>query len=84
MRVTVVNFTITREALKEQMLSILAREEDPKLEDDKNALLFENAQTKKRLEQLENSILALLLTAPDDVGSMLDSDELITQLNSAR
>lgn len=76
MRVTMLNFTITPEALKDQMLSILAREEDPKLEDDKNSLLHENAQGKKRMEQVETSILALLSSAAD-VAHMLDTDDLI-------
>jgi dynein heavy chain, axonemal len=39
MKINLLNFNITKLALKDQMLSILAREEDPKLEEEKIGLM---------------------------------------------
>ncbi len=45
-KITLLNFTITPEAMADQMLSILAKEEDPNLEEEKIRLMEENADNK--------------------------------------
>ena len=43
-KITLLNFNITQLALKDQMLSILTKEEDPKLEEEKIILMNEKSE----------------------------------------
>jgi len=74
-KVSLINFTITLEAAKDQMLSILAKEEDEILENEKVRLMYQNAENKQKLFQLEQSILALLSSSENT--SILDDETLI-------
>ncbi len=59
-KVTLINFTITPEAAKDQMLSILSKEEDEALENEKIRLMGENADNKKKMAYVEKVILDLM------------------------
>jgi len=74
-KITLLNFTITPEAMTDQMLSILAREEDPNLEEEKIRLMEESAENKQRSSDIEKNILRILRDTPGN--KMLESEELI-------
>lgn len=63
--------------LEDQLLAFLVRIEQPKLEEDKSALVITVANNKHKLVELENQILTLLKTAS---GSLLDDEGLINTL----
>lgn len=48
-KITLINFTTTPEAMTDQMLSILAKEEDPNLEDEKIRLMEEAKENKLKM-----------------------------------
>merc|ERR1719171_2892288 len=56
-RITLLNFMITPEGLQDQLLGIVAREERPELEEQKNALILESAANKRALKEIEDKIL---------------------------
>jgi len=57
------------------MLSILSKEEDEALENEKIRLMYENADNKKKMANVEKNILRLLATT--DPEMMLEDDNLI-------
>lgn len=57
------------------MLSIIAREEDPNLEEEKIRLMEESAENKQRAAEVEKTILKILKETPGN--KMLESEELI-------
>jgi dynein heavy chain len=80
-KVVLLNFTITPEGLEEQLLGIVVKKERPELEEQKSALIVENASSAAQLQQLENKILHLLSTA---TGNILDDEELINTLQQSK
>lgn len=68
--------------MSDQMLSILAREEDPNLEEEKIRLMEESAENKVRSAEIEKNILRILKETPGD--KMLESEELIEQLKISK
>lgn len=59
-KITLLNFTITPQAAKDQMVSILAKEEDEALENEKIRLMFESADNVLQLAKVERNVLHLL------------------------
>ncbi len=57
------------------MLSIIAREEEPKDEDEKNRIVLENSKNLKNKKKLEEKILELLQTT--EGSKILDNEKLI-------
>lgn len=80
-KVTLLNFTITYEGLKDQMLSIVAKEEEPKDEDEKIKLMFETSADKAKKKMLEDKILELLATSE---GKILENEVLIKSLTESK
>jgi dynein heavy chain len=80
-KVVLLNFTITPEGLEEQLLGIVVRKERPELEEQKSALLVENASNAGQLQALENKILQLLSAA---TGNILDDEVLINTLQESK
>lgn len=64
------------------MLSIIAREEDPNLEEEKIRLMEESAENKLRSAEIERNILQILKETPGN--KMLESEELIEQLKISK
>ena len=52
-KITLINFTVTQEGLKDQMVSITVREEDPQLEEEKLRIMNENAENKQKMYEIE-------------------------------
>jgi dynein heavy chain len=80
-KVTLLNFTITPEALKDQLLSIVAREEEPKDEEEKLRLMYESSENKLKKKEMEDRILELLNTSQ---SKLLDDETLIRSLTESK
>eukprot|EP00438_Fugacium_kawagutii_P007471 Skav230096 [mRNA] locus=scaffold283:2039:36053:- [translate_table: standard] len=85
-----VNFIVVLDGLTNQLLGVIVRNEDPRLEEDKNRLLFQVAKGgRNRLVELENEILRLLaetkaMNPPRLQGSLLDDLSLIDTLQESK
>lgn len=64
------------------MLSILSREEDEALENEKIRLMFENADNRQKMAMVEKNILKLLATT--EPAAMLEDDNLILELQDSK
>ena len=60
MKVTLINFMITTEGLQDQLLSIVAAKEKPELEEQKNNLIIQSAENKRKQKEIEDTILEVL------------------------
>lgn len=51
---------ITAEGLQDQLLSIVAAKEKPELEEQKNTLIIQSAENKRKQKEIEDTILEVL------------------------
>ena len=56
-QVTLLNFMITPEGLEDQLLGIVVAKERPDLEEEKNRLILQGAENKRRLKEIEDQVL---------------------------
>ncbi|XP_068083916.1 dynein axonemal heavy chain 6 [Anabrus simplex] len=80
-KVTLVNFTVTRSGLEDQLLSDVVRLERPELEKQRNELIIRINSDKNQLKSIEDKILRLLFSS---TGNILDDEELINTLNESK
>lgn len=80
-KTTIVNFIVVEEGLTNQLLGVVVKKEEPRLEDQKNELVVQVARGKNRLVELENEILRLLA---ETKGSLLDDLSLIDTLQESK
>uniref|UniRef100_K3WA67 Dynein heavy chain n=1 Tax=Globisporangium ultimum (strain ATCC 200006 / CBS 805.95 / DAOM BR144) TaxID=431595 RepID=K3WA67_GLOUD len=80
-RMNVINFTVTRDGLEDQLLSDVVKKERPEVEERKHTLLYSISQDQKLLHQIEIKILSLL---SDAKGNILDDLELIHALDTSK
>jgi len=80
-KVTIINFAITRQGLEEQMLAIIVALENPQLEQKKNDIVRKNAQDKRDLRKIEDEILQSL---SESKGDILMDEKLIGQLTHSK
>ena len=80
-RVSLVNFTVTSRGLEEQLLSQAVAKERPDLESTSSQLLMDIAGDRKQLQALEDSVLAQIAEAGEDI---LDNTALIANLSAAQ
>jgi len=80
-KVTLLNFTITRDGLQDQMLGVVVAREMPEMEQKKNDLTVQNAKMKKQLQDIEDQILRLLSEASGDI---LEDETLINILAESK
>ncbi|EGD83038.1 dynein heavy chain 2 [Salpingoeca rosetta] len=80
-KITLLNFMITREGLQDQLLGIVAAEERPELEEQKNKLILESAANKRQLKQIEDKILEVLSGSE---GNILEDETAIQVLSSSK
>ncbi|CAF0714705.1 unnamed protein product [Brachionus calyciflorus] len=78
---TLINFTVTRDGLEDQILADVVAKERPDLEKLKLELTRENNQYKITLKQLEDSLLARLSAAE---GNFLGDVELVENLENTK
>ncbi|XP_053147968.1 dynein axonemal heavy chain 6 isoform X2 [Hemicordylus capensis] len=80
-KVTVINFTVTRSGLEDQLLSDVVRLERPELEEQRNLLIVRINADKNQLKAIEDKILKMLFTSE---GNILDKEELINTLQDSK
>jgi len=67
-KVTLLNFMITFEGLADQLLGIVVEKENPELQQKKEQLVIDAANNKKKLAEIEESILKTLQESTDILG----------------
>ncbi|OHT00931.1 Cytoplasmic dynein 2 heavy chain 1 [Tritrichomonas foetus] len=80
--VTTVNFTVTRTALRMQLLTLALGTENPEIEQKHQEQLNESEQLKIELGNLESSLLDILAAA--DPNTILSNKELINSLDEKK
>ncbi|XP_060697694.1 dynein axonemal heavy chain 6 [Hemiscyllium ocellatum] len=80
-KVTIINFTVTKSGLEDQVLSDVVRIEKPELEEQRNQLIVQINADKNQLKAIEDRILKLLFTSE---GNILDNEELINTLQQSK
>jgi dynein heavy chain len=80
-KVTIINFTVTKVGLEGQLLADVVKLERPELEEQRNSLIVNIANDKKQLKDIEDRILRLLFNSE---GNILDDEELINTLNQSK
>ncbi|XP_074657783.1 dynein axonemal heavy chain 2-like [Tubulanus polymorphus] len=80
-KTTLVNFAVKEQGLEAQLLGIVVRKERPELEQQKDKLVINIAEGKKKLVELEDKILRLLNEAQ---GSLLDDEDLVNTLQTSK
>lgn len=80
-KVTVLNFSITEEALGEQMLDLVCRKEMPKETEERNKLTVQSVEYLRNVQALEDKILELLKSGGPNI---LESEELINSLTDSK
>jgi dynein heavy chain len=80
-KAAVVNFIVKEAGLEAQLLGIVVRVEEPRLEQQKSELVLTVANGKRKLADLENTILRLLSEAK---GSLLDDKDLVATLQDSK
>ncbi|RUS78130.1 hypothetical protein EGW08_014103, partial [Elysia chlorotica] len=80
-KVTIINFTVTKKGLEDQLLSDVVSLERPDLEEQRNDLISRINGDKNQLKEIEDKILKLLF---ESEGNILDNEELIDTLNNSK
>uniref|UniRef100_A0A3P8PCE0 AAA+ ATPase domain-containing protein n=1 Tax=Astatotilapia calliptera TaxID=8154 RepID=A0A3P8PCE0_ASTCA len=80
-KVTIINFTVTKSGLEDQLLSDVVRLESPHLEEQRNELIVRINADRSQLKDIEDRILKLLFTSK---GNILDNEELVQTLQESK
>ncbi|KAL8568337.1 Dynein heavy chain 6, axonemal [Nucella lapillus] len=80
-KVTIINFTVTKSGLEDQLLSDVVRLERPDLEEQRNQLIVRINADRNQLKAIEDRILKMLF---ESEGNILDNEELINILNESK
>ncbi|XP_064639639.1 dynein axonemal heavy chain 2-like isoform X2 [Lineus longissimus] len=80
-KTTITNFAVKLQGLEAQLLGIVVRKERPELEQQKDKLVINIAEGKKKIVELEDKILKLLNEAQ---GSLLDDEQLVNTLQDSK
>uniref|UniRef100_A0A7N8YMF0 Dynein, axonemal, heavy chain 6 n=1 Tax=Mastacembelus armatus TaxID=205130 RepID=A0A7N8YMF0_9TELE len=80
-KVTIINFTVTKSGLEDQLLSDVVRLESPHLEEQRNELIVQINADRNQLKDIEDRILKLLFTSE---GNILDNEELVQTLQESK
>lgn len=80
-KVNLINFMITFESLKEQLLNIVVLQENPQLDDERSQLIIVQYTNNKALKDTEQNILNVLKRVE---GQILEDEETIGVLNKSK
>ncbi|XP_069560973.1 dynein axonemal heavy chain 6 [Brachyistius frenatus] len=80
-KVTIINFTVTKSGLEDQLLSDVVRLESPHLEQQRNELIVRINADRNQLKDIEDRILKLLFASE---GNILDNEELVQTLQESK
>lgn len=79
-KLTLVNFTITKESLEAQLLELCIKKEKPDLEITRQQLIISKHESERQLDQIEQQILQILNRA----DNILDDEKAINTLNKSK
>ena len=80
-KVTLINFTVTRKGLEDQLLVEVVKHEKPEIEAQKEQTMLSINNSKKMISDLETAILNLVKDAGNDI---LDNDILVNKLDESK
>ncbi|XP_036933614.1 dynein heavy chain 6, axonemal [Acanthopagrus latus] len=80
-KVTIINFTMTKTCLEDQLLNDVVRLESPHLEVQRNELIVRINADREQLKFIEDRILKLIFTFE---GNILDNKELVQALQESK
>ncbi|XP_028810647.1 dynein heavy chain 6, axonemal isoform X2 [Denticeps clupeoides] len=80
-KVTIINFTVTKSGLEDQILSDVVHLERPDLEEQRNQLIVRINSDRNQLKAIEDRILKLLFTSE---GNISDNEELVQTLQESK
>ena len=80
-KVTIINFSVTKSGLEDQILSDVVRLERPDLEEERNKLIVNINNDRNQLKAIEDKILKMLF---ESEGNILDNEELVNTLNDSK
>ncbi|GAX74205.1 hypothetical protein CEUSTIGMA_g1654.t1 [Chlamydomonas eustigma] len=80
-KVTLLNFMITLDGLSDQLLGVTVAQERPDLEAQRQQLVVESAENKKKLKEIEDKILHVLSSSQ---GNILEDASAIQILSEAK
>ncbi|KAL4429885.1 hypothetical protein ABPG74_022908 [Tetrahymena malaccensis] len=83
-KVTIINFGITPSGLEEQMLAQIVALENPQLEQKKLDIVIKNANDKRQLLNIEDSILQELSSIKGGIEEVLKDENLIEKLQNSK
>ena len=78
---TLINFGITYEGLKDQLLNLVVSKENAALDEERQKLIVQSYENKKTLKDTENRILEVLRTSE---GNILDDEKAIDVLKQSQ
>ena len=77
----IINFNVTLEGLRDQLLNEVVEYERPELEEQRKKLVIETSENRATLKQLEDTLLSELSAS---TGPLVDNDDLIRTLDHAK
>uniref|UniRef100_A0A7N8WYZ8 Dynein, axonemal, heavy chain 7 n=1 Tax=Mastacembelus armatus TaxID=205130 RepID=A0A7N8WYZ8_9TELE len=80
-KVTLLNFMITPEGIRDQLLGIVVARERPDLEEEKQALILQGAENKRQLKEIEDKILEVLSSSK---GNILEDETAVKILSCSK
>ncbi|KAK9828903.1 hypothetical protein WJX72_002692 [[Myrmecia] bisecta] len=80
-KVTLLNFMITPAGLSDQMLGVVVAKERPDLEEQRNELVVQSADNKRKLKEIEDKILEVLSSSE---GNILEDETAISVITEAK
>ncbi|KAJ9535032.1 hypothetical protein QJQ45_029705, partial [Haematococcus lacustris] len=80
-KVTLLNFMITRAGLSDQMLGVAVATERPDLEEQKAMLVVQGAEASRKLKEIEDKILEVLSSS---TGNILEDETAISVITEAK
>ncbi|KIY94679.1 Dynein heavy chain 7, axonemal, partial [Monoraphidium neglectum] len=80
-KVTLLNFSITRGGLEDQVLGLVVARERPELEEDKARLTVQGAENARQLAEIEDRIIAVLSASQGDI---LEDETAIDVISSSK
>ena len=80
-KIAMVNFSISKAGLVDQLLGIIVARERPELEEERSQIIGQINENKKNLGDIENKILSVLYTSK---GNILEDENAIKTLSSSK
>jgi len=80
-RTRILNFSVTKEGLEQQLLSVVCKHEAHKDEEEKQKMQRQNIEFKQQKKEIEQKILDQLRSAGE---SILEDDTLVNSLNESK